>query len=173
MSLWSPPAIEALILCLVLVLFRDRKTSQCQLQDGFVLVDLSGFLCAEISSGASASGLSRVPGVLVRQEINCCVIIKVAISRSELRYPTINSQHLEYFTLSLWVNSSFSAASLPSFTDGEFSSKLAINNTNNNNKKLLLFYVFSTDNSLWKSPVFLAEEVAMATVHAGFNSRAG
>lgn len=137
-------------------------------------MDLSGFLCAEISSGASASGLSRVPGVLVCQEINCCVIIKVAISRSELRYPTINSQHLEYFTLSLWVNSSFSAARLPSFTDGEFSSKLAINNTNNNNnKKLLLFYVFSTDNSLWKSPVFLAEEVAMATVHAGFNSRAG
>lgn len=68
---------------------------------------------------------------------------------------------------------SFSAARLPSFTDGEFSSKLAINNTNSSNKKLLLFYILSIDNSLWKSPVFLAEEVAMATVHAGFNSLAG
>lgn len=126
----------------------------------------------EISSGASASALSRVPGVLVCPEINCCAIIKVAISRSELRCPTISSQHLEDFILSVWVNS-FSAARLPSFTDGEFSSKLAINNTKSNNKKLLLFYVLSTDNSLWKSPVFLAEEVAMATVHAGFNSPAG
>lgn len=68
---------------------------------------------------------------------------------------------------------SCSAARLPSFTDGEFSSKLAINNTNSNNKKLLLFNVLSTDNRLWKSGVFLAEGVAMATVHAGFNSPAG
>lgn len=52
---------------------------------------------------------------------------------------------------------SCSAARLPSFTDGEFSSKLAINNTNSNNKKLLLFIVLSTDNRLWKSRVFLAE----------------
>lgn len=125
-----------------------------------------------ISSGASDSALSRVPGVLVWPQINCCVIIKVAVSRSELRYPTIISQHLEYFILSLWVNSC-SAARLPSFTDSEFSSKLAINNTNSNDKKLLLFYVLSTDNSLWKSPVFLVEGVAMATVHAGFNSPAG
>lgn len=135
-----------------------------------------GFYVLKISIGASASGLSRVPGVWECQEINCWVIIKVAVSRSELRHPSINSQHLEYFILPLWVNSSFSAARLPSFTDGEFSSKLAINNTsnnNNNNNKLLLFYVFRTDSSLWKSPVFLAEEVAMATVHAGFDSPAG
>lgn len=131
-----------------------------------------GNLCAGDKQCPSGRALSRVPGVLVCPEINCFVVIKVAISRSELRYPTINSQHLEYFILSLWVNS-FSAARLPSFTDGEFSSKLAINNANSNNKKLLLFYILSTDNSLWKSPVFLAEEVAMATVHAGFNSPAG
>lgn len=131
-----------------------------------------GFCVLEMSSGASGSALSRGPGVLVCLGINCCVIIKVPISRSELRFPAINSQHLEYFILSLWVNSC-SAARLPSFTDDEFSSKLAINNTNSNNKKLLLFSVLSTDNSLWKGPVFLAEGVAMATVHAGFNSPAG
>lgn len=141
MSLWSPLAIEALIFCLVFVLFRGRKSSPCQLQDGFVLVCLGGVICVlEISTGASGSALSRVPGVLVCLEINCCVIIKVAISRSQLRHPAINSHHLQYFILSLWV-SSFSAARLPSFTDGELSSKPAISNTNSNNKKLPLFSI--------------------------------
>lgn len=63
MSLWSPLAIEALILCLVFVLFRDRKSSPCQLQDGFVLVHLGGVICVlEISSVHQAGPLAECQG---------------------------------------------------------------------------------------------------------------
>lgn len=63
--------------------------------------------------------------------------------------------------LSLWINPSFTAARLPSFTGIEFSNKVAINN--NNNKVASILVLLSTDNSLWKSLGFLSEEVAMAT----------
>lgn len=75
--------------------------------------------------------------------------------------------------LSLWINSFFIAVSLPSFTGFEFSFEVAINN-NFLKKPLASVLVFlSADNSLWKSPVFLSEKVAMATPRAAFNSRAG
>lgn len=86
----------------ICLLFRGiKKIAISYLQGGFVLVDLTNFLWAVHKQPAEHQPVDVVDvlGILVGKDINCCVIIKVIISRSELRYP--NSQNLEYVTLNL------------------------------------------------------------------------